>query len=176
VLHMFIGSDYGLHEAARPCGIVSFTDVPLVDGWRYNHVLIFHTNFIVCYTENIRTTYSLEICGLLVAVSCLRKRSIQKRRRCCRCKVVVVVVICCVNVFTRPLPSIWSLLLCDWPAPDLTWAVPTSVKLSTHLNLLPILVWEFWSYPSTPAYTFRVLCLIKRREQLSYKRLKWAYL
>jgi hypothetical protein len=32
---------------------------------------------------------------------------------------------CCGNVFIRPLLSIGRLLNCDWPAPELMWAVPT---------------------------------------------------
>jgi hypothetical protein len=34
------------------CGILSITDVALVDGWRDNHVLIFYTIIYYLYTEH----------------------------------------------------------------------------------------------------------------------------
>jgi hypothetical protein len=40
---------------------------------------------------------------------------------------------CCGKVFILPLLCIGCLLICDWPAPELMWAVPTHILgVSTH--------------------------------------------
>jgi hypothetical protein len=46
------------------CGILSITDVALVDGWRDNHVLIFYTNIYCFRTEH---TNELQLEDLQVA-------------------------------------------------------------------------------------------------------------
>jgi hypothetical protein len=52
-------------------------------------------------------------------------------------------ICCCGNVFIRPLLSKRNLLLCEWPAPELMWAVTTTltgVLLAKQRNVMQLAI------------------------------------
>jgi hypothetical protein len=106
------------------CGIVSITNVALVDGWRHNLILIFHTNiYFMWYTEYMNKLqlydfffFGFMICRLLVEVSHLLCS--HKLRYVSHVKLCYVMLACCIycrfcTVFSISLDDI-MICICMW--------------------------------------------------------------